>query len=243
MQEAIIQKDLQFPQVYQSEELAAVPGFLNTEKGKSKLSQLEKAQNTTTWVSRIGLGILALLVLITWIDQGFFSALIFGVILFLIYGAIYWVFEKIEKGVEKSYYNAKWDHGVELGEKLYPVLNSYYYCTYNGEVFLYNDKACAIVDVDTGTVNTFGVNDLKDVQIKEVNLGSETTTETKHKGNVYSGTFSNKYRGTSSTTSSTVNYFSWRLEAYTRVPEFPSFTIDFNEDSEAAKQAYGLLKQ
>ncbi|MAT59248.1 MAG: hypothetical protein CMF23_14850 [Ignavibacteriae bacterium] len=242
MQEAV-QNNLQFPQVYQSEELASIPGFLNTEKGKAKLSQLEKAKNTTTWVSRIGLGILALLVLITWIDQGFFSALIFGVILFLIYGAVYWVFEKIEKGVEKSYYNTRWDHAVQLGEKLYPVLGSYYYVTIYGEVFLYNDNACAIVDVDNGSVQTFSVNDLKDVQIKEVNLGSETTTETKHKGNVYSGMFSDKYRGTSSTKSSTVNFFAWRLEAYTRVPAYPSFTIDFGEDSEAAKQAYGLLKQ
>ena len=243
MSESVVQKEVQFPMTYQSEELAAIPGFLSTVKGKGKLSQLEKAQNTSTWVSRIGLGIIALLTIIVWIDQGFFSALIMGVILFLIYGGVYWIFEKIEKGVEKSYYNAKWEHAIELGEKLYPVLGSYYFCTYNGEVFLYNDNACALVDVDSGSVSTFSVNDLKDVQLKEVNLGSETTTETSHKGNVYSGVFSDKYRGSSSSKTTTVNYFAWRLDVFTRVPQFPSFTIDFNEDAEAAKQAYGLLKQ
>jgi hypothetical protein len=233
--------DLAVSKIVKSEQIGALPGFMETTQGQYKWNNYEKTKKIINWVNIGIIGFLGLIILTVFFDQGFFGALITGIILFLIYGAIYWVLEKVEKGVEKSYYNERWDYSLQLGEKLSSITESRAFCTIFGEIFLYSNRGCALVDVEYGTVKAVAMEDIKEVTLRHVHLGSESKTDTKHRG--YVSSFTNTYKGTSSSTTSSVDYYAWRLEIYTRVPDPTNINIDYGDDENTAKDAYAVLKK
>ncbi|MCF8241822.1 MAG: hypothetical protein K9J16_10580 [Melioribacteraceae bacterium] len=233
--------ELTLPNTYTSKDLAGVDGFLETETGRQKSEKWSKAETLTDYISKGGYALSGFVFLIFWIVDGFGSGLILGIIFLVIALIVRWIFRKIENTARNGYFNSRWDYTEAMADKISSVINSSYYRLYDGTIFFFSDEVCGLANVETGNLDVVTTDDIKKVDLREVNLGSQTTQESAHSGHYSS--FTDSYKGKTTTTSTTTNYFAWRLDVYTRYNALSNFTIDFGEDEEWAKKAFGLLQK
>ncbi len=104
-------------------------------------------------------------------------------------------------------FELKWDHALKVTDKFQNVLGGRAYTFFDGTILFYSDKVCAFSDVETGQVAGFGKNNIKEVMLEHVHLGSTTvgTAVTKTKGTITASLISDRHASTRSTSKTTMN--------------------------------------
>ena len=227
--------------------ISGFSGFSETEEGRILAESCNYTAKRKKAVSRIVLAVavgVAFLMYLFAKPQSLFNSIFYGIIFYLLGSIITFVFGKIDKSANKKYFNARWDYGIKVAEAISSSLKTNYYSFYNGEIFLYSNELCCLIFIESGQVIIYKRNNIKEVNLEHVHLGSTSTSTSKHSGSSYAWTNSYAtHKGKTNTTTSTVDHYEWRLDVFSNVVEFPKITLTFSDGEEnAAKQIYALLK-
>jgi hypothetical protein len=219
-------------------------GFLETEDGRILTESCEMTANRRKLVSRIvklaSLGVAVAM----YFAAGLFNAICYGLIFFLLGSIVTFVFGRIAGSARNKYFDARWNHGLKIAEAVGGAMGMNYYSFYNGELFLYSSEMCMLIWVEDGKTITYNRNNIKEVTLEHVHLGSTSTSTSSHSGSSYAWTNNYAtYKGKTNTTTSTVDQYEWRLDVFSNFMEYPKISLVFDEKEEnAAKQIYAIVK-
>lgn len=219
-------------------------GFLSTEDGRILTESCDLTAKRRKLVSRIVMYTAFAIALAMYFASGLFNGICYGIIFYLLGSVVTFVFGRISNSARNKYFDERWNYGLKMAEAVAGAFGMNYYSFYNGEVFLYSPEMCMLNWVEDGKTIVYRRDNIKEVTLEHVHLGSTSTSTSKHSGSAYAWTNSYAtYKGKTSTTTSTVNQYEWRLDVFSNVMEYPKITLVFNENEEnAAKQIYAIVK-
>jgi hypothetical protein len=128
-------------------------------------------------------------------------------------------------------------------------LNGFRFLEFDNYGFLFYSKlGCACIDLNSGDMVLYAKENIKDVLLEHVHLGTTTTGSAYTSGRINRGIiFDFRYTQYSNTSISTdaIQHYEWRLDILTDFLEFPKLSFRFADNSngeEEAKIIYGILK-
>jgi len=222
-------------------------GFLQTEDGRILTESCDFTAKRKKLVSRIVLAIAVGIFVLMYLfatPRSMFNSIAYGIIFYLLGSIVTFIFGKIEKSAVNKYFDGRWEYGIKIAEAVSITYGMNYYSFYNGEVFLYSPEMCMLIWVEDGKAIVYKKENIKETNLEHVHLGSSSTSTSKHSGSSYAWTNSYAtYKGKTSTTTSTVDHYEWRLDVFSNIMEYPKITLTFSESEEdAAKKIYAILK-
>ena len=242
----------QFPAIFPFQGIIGMPSYLEKEDIIAATEKVKDAEKKRDLVKRITLwGAIGLFLILALIGK-FFPGILFGCLFYGLGFAATWVLKLMVTKAYNQLFELKWDHAVKVTDKFLHLMGGRAYTFYDGTILFYSDKACAFSDVETGQVAGFGKNNIKEVMLEHVHLGSTTvgTAVTKTKGTITASLISDRYastRSTSKTTmnSSTTDHYEWKLDVITNFIDYPKLSFVFPDGQEgeaSAKTIYAVLK-
>jgi len=128
-------------------------------------------------------------------------------------------------------------------------LNSFRGFEFDNWGFLfYSNLGCVCIELNSGEMVLYGKENIKDVLLEHVQLGTSTSGSSTSYGDMYRGLIFNfhytQYSDSIIDTDS-IQHYEWRLDILTDYIEFPKLSFRFEDNSigeDEAKIIYGILK-
>lgn len=239
-----------FPNWQNIRDTFKITPFQETEKGEKLINQWDKNVKISQWIKKIGFIIIPVIFILVLIENGtdhWFSAIIASGLFFLPIYIVYKIYQKtIVKITQDRYYKGRDAFTVQLADTLLTFFGGSRYIFNNAHCFVFNSDMCIYVNANEGSWVGFHQQNIKDVELERVNLGSTTISNTQSSGSAYAWTNNfATYSGSSTTVSTTTNHFEFRLDIYTFYTDYPHITVVFPDNSDGeqyAKKAKALLK-
>lgn len=250
MEEAVVA--LQYPGVYNFEKEFNVQTFNTNRAVGEAQGKLFEAENRLKIGKYVRMGAAALFGIYTYIaESSIIEGLIVAAVVFGIFSIGTWVLTKLRNSADNNYEDAKWQHTQAVTQELLDRLGGQGYSFYDGTFLLYSQDSMVYGDVESGKLAGFARENIKEVMIEHVHLGSTTvgTSTSKTKGTARESLLGNSYNLSAKTTtqhhSQTQDHYEWRLDILTNFMEFPRLKFVFPDTSEGediAKSIYAILK-
>jgi hypothetical protein len=224
--------------------------FQDTTDGKSLLNQWENNVKIAKLIKKIGMIAALIVFVLVIIENGtdeLLSAFIISGIAFLIFYTVYKIYQKTVVSITQDrYFKKRNAFTFKLADVMVNFFGGHFYTFDNAHCFIYNQNMCIFINANEGSWIGFHKNNIKDVELHQVLIGSTTTSSTQTSGSAYAWTNNfATYSGSSTTVSNTTMQYEWKLDIYTDYPDYPHLKIVFpdNEEGETyAKKAKALLK-
>ena len=242
----------QFPAIFQFQQIINMQSYQEKEDIIAATNKYVETEKKRVLAKRISLWGAAGIFIVLLLTGKFFQGILFGALFYGIGFVATWVLKIMVNKASNQLFDLKWDHALKVTDKFQNIMGGRAYTFYDGTILFYSDKACAFSNVENGQVAGFGNNNIKEVMLEHVHLGSTTvgTAVTKTKGTITTSLLSDRYastRSTSKTTmnSSTTDHYEWKLDVISNFIDFPKLSLVFPDNQEgeaAAKTIYAVLK-
>jgi hypothetical protein len=224
--------------------------FQDTTDGKSLLNQWENNIKIAKWIKKIGMIAASIVFMLVLIEDKFvkyFSAIVAGIFIFLIFYTVYKIYQKtVVRITQDRYFKKRNAFTFKLADVMRDYFRGHSYVFDNAHCFIYNQHMCIYINANDGSWVGYHRNNIKDVELEHKLLGSTTISNTSNSGSAFAWTNNfATYSGSSTTVSNTTTQYEWRLDIYTDFTDYPHLTIVFPENSDGetyAKKAKALLK-
>jgi hypothetical protein len=205
-------------------------------------------------INIIFLGILALFILLFYLTIN--STILANIITILfVFSIIAFIFIKniLKNNINKLIKERKEKYNCYLKNVLDSLKEKYFnnfrVFEFNNWCFLFYSKlGCACIDLISGEMVIYAKENIKDVLLEHVKIGSSTVGTSYSEGDTYRGIIFNfhykSYSDSGINTDSIVNY-EWHLDILTDFLEYPKLSFVFDDNSigqDEAKIIYGILK-
>jgi hypothetical protein len=248
----IIPEEVQFslPNWQNIKESFNLTPFQETRKGQTLINQWLNNVKISKWIKYIGYGISGFIAIIYFFDKPGFWQILWSAVAFAIamlpFYFVYKIYQKSVVAITQSrYYKGRDGYNTKVTDALRNYFNAYSYEFGNATCFIFNENFCMFVNTNEGGWIGYHANNIKSVDLTQVNIGSTTLTETSHSGTAIAWTNSfATYQGSSSSTSHTTNHFEYKLDVYSDFVDMPNITVVFPDNAdgqEYAKKAKALL--
>lgn len=225
--------------------------FQDTKVGKRLLNRWDRNVKIVKWIKIIGIILSSTITVLVIIQNGAdeaFNAIVMGLIIYLFFYLIYKIYKKtMVRITQKRYFKKRNAFTFELANAMLDYFHGgNFYVFKNSTCFIYNQNMCIFINANEGSWIGFHKNNITEVELEHVHLGSTTKSNTTTSGSAYAWTNNYaSYSGSSTTVSNTTTHYEWRLDIYTDFIDFPHLTIVFPDDNDGetyAKKAKALLK-
>ncbi|QOJ27330.1 MAG: hypothetical protein HRU80_00025 [Ignavibacteriales bacterium] len=250
MEEAVVA--LQYPGVYNFEKEFQVQTFNTNRMVGEALTKLQEAENRLKIGKYVRMGAAALFGIYVYIaESSIIEGLIAAAVIFGIFSVGTWVLTRLRNSADNNYEDAKWQHTQAVTQELLDRLGGQGYSFYDGTFLLYSEESMLYGDVSNGKLAGFARENIKEVMIEHVHLGSTTvgTSTSTTKGSANENVFGTGYNLRAKTTtqhhSETQDHYEWRLDILTNFMEYPRLKFVFPDNPEGediAKSIYAILK-
>jgi hypothetical protein len=241
--------DITFPNWQNISETFKIIPFQQTQEGKSVLNQWDSNVKISKLIKKIGMIAALIIFVLVIIENGtdeLLGAFIISGIAFLIFYTVYKIYQKtVVKITETRYFKKRNAFTFELADVMVNFFGGHYYTFDNAHCFIYNQNMCIFINANEGSWIGFHKNNIRNVELNQVLIGSTTVSSTQTSGSAYAWTNNfATYSGSSTTVSNTTMQYEWKLDIYTDYLDYPHLKIVFpgNEEGETyAKKAKALL--
>ncbi|MCC6550278.1 MAG: hypothetical protein IT279_09440 [Ignavibacteriaceae bacterium] len=250
MEETIVA--LQYPGIYNFEKEFNVQTFNTNRQVGETYEKLQGAENRLKIGKYVRMGAAALCGIYVYIaESSIIEGLIVAAVVFGIFSIGTWVLSKLRNSAENTYEEAKWQHTQAVTQELLDRLGGQGYSFYDGTFLLYSPDSMVYGDVSNGKLAGFARENIKEVMIEHVHLGSTTvgTSTSTTKGTARESLIGDSYNLRAKTTtqhhSETQDHYEWRLDILTNFMEYPRLKFVFPDTAEGediAKSIYAILK-
>ncbi len=241
--------EITFPQWANIRDSFQIIPFQESTEGVKLLEQWKQNESFAARIKKTGFyvaGAMTLLIIITNGFDDFIEAVVFGAIVFAGFYIAYKVYQKtLVQATQDKYFKARNSFTWSLAQNMCDYFGGNFYVFDNAYFFVFNQHMCIFVNANEGSWVGYHKNNIKNVELEHVDLGSTTVSTTQTSGSAYAWTNSYAtYSGTSTTVSESTRHYEYRLDIYSDFVDYPHMTVVFpgNRDGEDfAKKARALL--